>query len=98
MPKSVKNSDFATEINEIYVELSENSQRYVIECCEPESNGTINGFGAGCCKCRGGVAAGLWYKYIFHVSLLQPYNHSTRPPPDLLRIIDESDDIEGNEE
>jgi hypothetical protein len=50
----VKNSDFATDINEIYVELSENSQRYVIECCEPESDGTINGFGAGCCKRRGG--------------------------------------------
>jgi hypothetical protein len=34
----------------------------------------------------------------FHVSLLEPYNNGTRPPPDLLRIIDESADIEGNEE
>jgi hypothetical protein len=34
----------------------------------------------------------------FHVSLLEPYNNSTRPPPDLLKIIDESDNIEGNEE
>jgi hypothetical protein len=34
----------------------------------------------------------------FHVSLLEPYNNSTRPPPDLLKIIDESDDIEGNKE
>jgi hypothetical protein len=34
----------------------------------------------------------------FHVSLLEPYNNGTRPLPDLLRIIDESVDIEGNEE
>jgi hypothetical protein len=34
----------------------------------------------------------------FHVSLLEPYNNGTRPPLDLLKIIDESDDIEGNEE
>jgi hypothetical protein len=34
----------------------------------------------------------------FHVSLLEPYNNGTRPPPDLLKIIDESGDIEGNEE
>jgi hypothetical protein len=34
----------------------------------------------------------------FHVSLLEPYNNRTRPPPDLLKIIDESADIEGNEE
>jgi hypothetical protein len=34
----------------------------------------------------------------FHVSLLEPYNNGTRPPPDLLKIIDECDDIEGNEE
>jgi hypothetical protein len=34
----------------------------------------------------------------FQVSLLKPYKNSTRPPPDLLKIIDESDDIEGNEE
>jgi hypothetical protein len=34
----------------------------------------------------------------FHVSLLEPYNNRTRPPPDLLRIIDESANIKGNEE
>jgi hypothetical protein len=34
----------------------------------------------------------------FHVSLLEPYNNGTRPPPDLLRIIDKAGDIEGNEE
>jgi hypothetical protein len=34
----------------------------------------------------------------FHISLLEPYNNGTRPPPDLLKIIDESVDIEGNEE
>jgi hypothetical protein len=34
----------------------------------------------------------------FHVSLLEPYDNGTRPPPDLLQIIDESDNIEGNEE
>jgi hypothetical protein len=34
----------------------------------------------------------------FHVSLLEPYNNGTRPPPDLLMIIDKSDDIKGNEE
>jgi hypothetical protein len=44
------------DINEIYVELSGNSQRYVNECCESESDGKIDGFVAGCCKCRGGVA------------------------------------------
>jgi hypothetical protein len=33
-----------------------------------------------------------------HVSLLEPYNNGTRPPPYLLKIIDESVDIEGNEE
>jgi hypothetical protein len=34
----------------------------------------------------------------FHVSLYEPYNNRTRPLPDLLKIIDESIDIEGNEE
>jgi hypothetical protein len=34
----------------------------------------------------------------FHVSLLEPYNNGTRPPPDILKIIDEAGDIEGNEE
>jgi hypothetical protein len=52
--KSLENSDFAMDINEINVELSENSQRYVNECCESESDGKIDGFGAGCCKRRGG--------------------------------------------
>jgi hypothetical protein len=33
-----------TKINEIYVELSGNSQRYVNECCESESDGKIDGF------------------------------------------------------
>jgi hypothetical protein len=49
-----ENSDFVTDINEIYIELSGNSQRYVNECCESESDGNIDGFGAGCCKRRGG--------------------------------------------
>jgi hypothetical protein len=49
-----ENSDFATQINEINIELSGNSQRYVNECCESESDGEIDGFGAGCCKRRGG--------------------------------------------
>jgi hypothetical protein len=34
----------------------------------------------------------------FHISLLKPYNNGTRPLPNLLKIIDESVDIEGNEE
>jgi hypothetical protein len=34
----------------------------------------------------------------FHISLLELYNNGTRPPPDLLRIINESNDIEGNQE
>jgi hypothetical protein len=33
-----------------------------------------------------------------HVSLLEPYNNGTRPPPDLLKIIDEAGDIKGNKE
>jgi hypothetical protein len=55
-----ENSDFTTEINEINVELSGNSQRYVNECCESESNGNIDGFSAGYCKRRGGVAVAMW--------------------------------------
>jgi hypothetical protein len=47
-------------INEINVELSENVQRYVNECCESESDGKIDSFDAGCCKCRGGVAVAVW--------------------------------------
>jgi hypothetical protein len=34
----------------------------------------------------------------FYVSLLEPYNNGTRPPPDLLKIINESADIKGNKE
>jgi hypothetical protein len=34
----------------------------------------------------------------FHVSLLELYNNGNRPPPNLLKIIDESADIGGNEE
>jgi hypothetical protein len=49
-----ENSDFVTKINEMNVELSGNSQRYINECWEYESNGKIDGFGAGCCKRRGG--------------------------------------------
>jgi hypothetical protein len=55
-----ENSDFATKINEINVELSENFQRYVNECCESEFDGKSDGFGAGCCKRRGGVAVAMW--------------------------------------
>jgi hypothetical protein len=55
-----ENSDFMMKINEINVELSGNSQRYVNECCESESDGKIDGFGTGCCKCRGGVAIAMW--------------------------------------
>jgi DNA-binding Lrp family transcriptional regulator len=51
-----ENSDFATKINEIYVRLSGNPQRYVTGCRESESDGIIKGFGADCCKRRGGVA------------------------------------------
>jgi hypothetical protein len=36
------------------------SQRYVNECCESESDGKIDGFGAGCCKRRGVVAVAVW--------------------------------------
>jgi hypothetical protein len=47
-------------INEINVELSKNFQRYVNACCESEFDGKIDGFAAGCCKCRGGVAVAVW--------------------------------------
>jgi hypothetical protein len=50
-----KNSDFTMKINEINLELSGTSQRYINECCESESDGKIDGFSAGYCKCRGGV-------------------------------------------
>jgi hypothetical protein len=49
-----ENSDFATKLNEINVELSGNSQRYINECCESELDGKIDSFSAGYCKCRGG--------------------------------------------
>jgi hypothetical protein len=55
-----ENCDFATKIYEINGELSENSQRYINECCESESDGKIDGFGAGCCKRSGGVAVAMW--------------------------------------
>jgi hypothetical protein len=55
-----ENSDFAMKINEINLELSGNSQRYVNECCVSESDGRSDGFGAGCCKRRGGVAIAVW--------------------------------------
>jgi hypothetical protein len=43
-----KNSDFTIEIHEIYIELSENLQRYENEYCESESDGKIDGFSTGC--------------------------------------------------
>jgi hypothetical protein len=55
-----ENSDFTTIINKIYVKLSGNSQRYITECCESESDGKIDGFAAGCCKCRGGVTIAMY--------------------------------------
>jgi hypothetical protein len=63
-----ENSDFAMKINEINVELSGRSQRYMNECCESESDGKIDGFGAGCCKRRGGVAVAIWcYSSCWHI-------------------------------
>jgi hypothetical protein len=61
-----ENSDFATKINEIYLELSRNSQRYINKCCESESDGKSDGFCAGCCKCRGGVAVAMWCTVVCH--------------------------------
>jgi hypothetical protein len=58
--KTRENSDFVMDINEINVELSDNFQRYINECCESESDGKIDGFSAGCCKRRGGVAVAVW--------------------------------------
>jgi hypothetical protein len=34
----------------------------------------------------------------FHISLLEPYSNGTRSAPNLLKIINESVDIKGNEE
>jgi hypothetical protein len=48
------------DINEINVELSENFERYLNECCESESDGKNDGVGAGCCKRRGGVPVAMW--------------------------------------
>jgi hypothetical protein len=42
--KTHENSDFVTEINEIYVKLSGNSQRYITESCESESDRKIDVF------------------------------------------------------
>jgi hypothetical protein len=53
--KSHENSDFTMDINEINIELSETFQQYVNECCESESDGKVDGFSAGYCKCRGGL-------------------------------------------
>jgi predicted PP-loop superfamily ATPase len=60
-----------TKINEINIELSGNSQRYVNECCESEFDGKIDGFGAGCCKCRGGVAVAVWLIVEALISILE---------------------------
>jgi hypothetical protein len=49
-----------TKINEINVELSGNSQRYVNKCCESESDGKIDGFSTHCWECRGGFAIAMW--------------------------------------
>jgi hypothetical protein len=49
------------KVNKINVELSGNSQRYINEHCESESNRKIDSFGTGYCKCRGGVAVAMWY-------------------------------------
>jgi hypothetical protein len=43
-----ENSDFAMDINEINLELSETFQRYITECCESESDGISDGVAA-CC-------------------------------------------------
>jgi hypothetical protein len=43
-----ENSDFVMKINEINLELSGNSQRYVNERCESEADGKIDGFGTRC--------------------------------------------------
>jgi hypothetical protein len=73
-----ENSDFATKINEINVELSGNSQRYINECCESESDGKIDAFGAGCCKRRGGVAVAMWCVYATCASSFHPHSVSFR--------------------
>jgi hypothetical protein len=64
-----ENCDFMTKINEINLELSGNSQRYVNECCESESDRKIDGFSAGCCKRRGGVAIDVLCIYRVSVGL-----------------------------
>jgi hypothetical protein len=56
-----ENSNIMTKINEIYLGLCGNSPRYVNEYCESESDGKVDGFIAGCGKCRGGVAIAIWY-------------------------------------
>jgi hypothetical protein len=47
------------DINEINVQLSENFQRYVNECCKSESDGKIDGFSTSYCKYRGGVTIAI---------------------------------------
>jgi hypothetical protein len=66
------------KINEINVELSGNSQRYVNECCESESDGKIDGFGAGCCKRRGGFAVAMWFSPSMKLktTTLSPWHNS----------------------
>jgi hypothetical protein len=64
-----KNSDFATKINEINVELSGNSQRYMNECCESEFDGKFDGFSAGCCKYRGGSPLPYGILFVLQVFL-----------------------------
>jgi hypothetical protein len=49
-----------TDINKVNVELSEHFQRYVNEYCESESDGKIDSFSAGYCKCRGRVTIAIW--------------------------------------
>jgi hypothetical protein len=54
LAKSRENSDFAMNINEINIELSQNLQRYINECCKSKSDRKIDGFGPGCCQCSRG--------------------------------------------
>jgi hypothetical protein len=62
-----ENSDFTMKLKEINVELSGTSQRYINKCCESESDGKIDGFGAGYCKHRGGVTIAIWcYAVVCH--------------------------------
>jgi hypothetical protein len=75
-----ENSDCVTKINEINVELSGNSQRYVNECCESESDGKIDGFSAGCCKWD--ALNALMHKYPPCPLTITSTKVTTNPPPD----------------